>query len=625
MFAFHKTLILIIDILFIIRTIKCQETVFNSVLRHYRNALNEAAATTTTTNVFNKEYDYVVIGAGSGGSVVANRLTEIPDWSVLLLEAGKDEMFLTDIPLLVSYIIPTDYNWGYKTEPSSEFCLAMNEQRCNWHRGKGMGGTSIINYMVYSRGSRADYNNWELLGNKGWSYNDVLPYFLKSEDIAVKQLKSSPFHATGGYLTVDRPHWSTPLGRTFIDALNQAGYGYNDNNHPNPVGVFPVLATTRNGARLSASKAYLRPINSRRNLHIGKQARVTKVLIDSISNQTFGVEFVKNKKRYIIRARKEVILSAGSLNSPQLLMLSGIGPKEHLTELGIETIQDLKVGYNLQDHISMAGLVFLINDTVSVVESRYQRPQYFLDYIIHGNGPLTMPGGAESVAFITSKFNQRYDQPDLELVMGPGSLVGDTGGSLRKMFSLREDIFNEVYGPYVGQDAFSVVPVLLQPRSKGRIKLRSKNPFHWPVFYANYYNDEHDIRIMVEGIKQAVEIGESRAFSRYNSRLLRRPLPACRHFSFGSDEYWACVARQFTTNLHHQVGTCKMGPPSDPDAVVDPQLRVRGVKGLRVVDASIMPVIPTGHTNAIIFMIGEKAADMIKDDWVNYDKSKRSS
>lgn len=625
MFAFHKTLILIIDILFIIRTIKCQETVFNSVLRHYRNALNEAAATTTTTNVFNKEYDYVVIGAGSGGSVVANRLTEIPDWSVLLLEAGKDEMFLTDIPLLVSYIIPTDYNWGYKTEPSSEFCLAMNEQRCNWHRGKGMGGTSIINYMVYSRGSRADYDNWELLGNKGWSYNDVLPYFLKSEDIAVKQLKSSPFHATGGYLTVDRPHWSTPLGRTFIDALNQAGYGYNDNNHPNPVGVFPVLATTRNGARLSASKAYLRPINSRRNLHIGKQARVTKVLIDSISNQTFGVEFVKNKKRYIIRARKEVILSAGSLNSPQLLMLSGIGPKEHLTELGIETIQDLKVGYNLQDHISMAGLVFLINDTVSVVESRYQRPQYFLDYIIHGNGPLTMPGGAESVAFITSKFNQRYDQPDLELVMGPGSLVGDTGGSLRKMFSLREDIFNEVYGPYVGQDAFSVVPVLLQPRSKGRIKLRSKNPFHWPVFYANYYNDEHDIRIMVEGIKQAVEIGESRAFSRYNSRLLRRPLPACRHFSFGSDKYWACVARQFTTNLHHQVGTCKMGPPSDPDAVVDPQLRVRGVKGLRVVDASIMPVIPTGHTNAIIFMIGEKAADMIKDDWVNYDKSKRSS
>lgn len=616
---------ILIHFIIIVRTIKCQETMFSSVLKHYRNALNEAAATTSTTNVFNKEYDFIVIGAGSGGSVVANRLTEIPDWSVLLLEAGKDEMFLTDIPLLVSYIIPTDYNWGYKTEPSGTSCLAMNEKRCNWHRGKGMGGTSIINYMVYSRGSRVDYDNWERLGNKGWSYKNVLPYFLKSEDVAVIQLKSSPFHATGGYLTVDRPHWSTPLAGAFIDALKQAGYDFNDNNNPNPIGVFPVLATSRNGARLSASKAYLRPISTRRNLHIGKQARVTKLLIDSISNQTFGVEFVKNKKRYVIRVKKEVILSAGTLNSPQLLMLSGIGPKEHLTELGIETIQDLKVGYNLQDHVSMGGLVFLINDTVSIVESRYQKPQYFLDYVLNGNGPLTMPGGAETIAFVKSKFNHRYDQPDLELVMGPGSLVGDTGGSLRRMFSLREDIFNEVYGPYVGQDAFSIVPILLQPRSKGRIKLRSNNPFHWPVFYPNYYDDEHDIRTIVEGIKQAVKMGESEAFSRYNSKLLRRPFPACRHLDFGADEYWACVARQFTSNLHHQVGTCKMGPLSDPDAVVDPQLRVRGVKRLRVVDASIMPVIPTGHTNAIIFMIGEKASDMIKEDWLNYDKRKRRS
>lgn len=483
-----------------------QLSVLQSVLQYYRSAVSIPPGAAPDTEVFLKEYDFVVVGAGSGGCVVANRLTEVPEWSVLLLEAGKEEILLTDIPILVSYILATDYNWGYKTQPNRGMCMSMENNRCNWHRGKGMGGTSIVNYMVYSRGSKRDFDNWEKLGNQGWSYDDVLPYFKKSENIAVPVLRDSEYHGTGGYLNVDKAHWGTPLGKIFIEALKEKGYPLKDSNNPNPIGVYPVLSTTVNGARLSASKAFIRPIRSRKNLNVGKQARVTKILIDSRTNRTFGVEFVKNRKTYVVRARKEVILSAGSLNSPQLLMLSGVGPKDHLVELKIPLIKDARVGYNLQDHVSMAGLAFQVNDSVTIVESRYQSPQYFFDYLLNGNGPYTMPGGAEAVAFTRTKYNQENDQPDMELVMGPGSFMGDTGGSLRQSFNIRLDVFNRIYGSRMGQDGFGIVPILLQPKSRGRVKLKSKNPFHWPLLFPNYFSDQRDVEVLVEGLKQVIYI-----------------------------------------------------------------------------------------------------------------------
>lgn len=478
-----------------------QLSVFQSVLQYYREAVDIPAGSVPDSTTFLKEYDFVVVGAGSGGSVVTNRLTEVRDWSVLLLEAGKEEIFLTDIPILVSYILATDYNWGYKTERQEGICMGMVGQRCNWHRGKGMGGTSIINYMVYTRGSKKDFDKWGALGNPGWSYDDLLPYFKKSENIAVTQLADSPYHGKGGYLNVDKAHWATPLGKIFIEAVKQIGYPSRDTNSPNPIGVYPVLSTTVNGARLSSSKAFIRPVRSRRNLHVGKQARVTRILIDSTTNRTFGVEFVKNRRTYVVRARKEVILCAGALNSPQLLMLSGVGPREHLDELGIPVVQDLRVGYNLQDHVSMAGLAFQVNDTVTIVESRYQSPQYFLDYALNGNGPYTMPGGAEAVAYTRTKYNNDTDQPDMELVFGPGSFMGDTGGSLYRSFNIRDDVIRKMYGSRMGLDGFGIVPILLQPYSRGRIKLRSRNPFHWPLLYPNYYTDPRDLPVLVEGLK----------------------------------------------------------------------------------------------------------------------------
>ncbi|CAH0380755.1 unnamed protein product [Bemisia tabaci] len=477
-------------------------TIFQAVLQYYRNCLNLPPGVVREPAKIYPEYDFIVVGAGSGGSVVVNRLTEEPDWNVLLLEAGKEEILLTDVPLLVSYIIHTDFNWGYKTERSDRVFLGMEDQQIKWPRGKVMGGSSVLNYMVYSRGCKADFDEWASLGNYGWSYEEVLPYFKKSEDMDDPDLAGSPWHGTGGYLRVSRPNWHSPASHAFLEAGREVGYDIVDQSKPVPIGFSYVMSTTKDGARLSAAKAFLRPIRKRQNMHVLKEARVTKVVIDPVTKSTVGVEFIRNRRRVMVRARKEVILAAGTLNSPQILMLSGIGPREHLDELGIDVIEDLPVGYNLQDHVSANGLVFLVNSSVSVIESRFTQPRYLAEYLLQGKGPLTLPGGTEGIAFTLTKYSNDTSRPDMEIVFSPGAVTGDTGGSLRKVLSFSEELYDRVYRPYEGMDAVSLVPILLRPYSKGYVRLRSKNPLHWPKFYPNYYSDERDVWRIVEGIKQ---------------------------------------------------------------------------------------------------------------------------
>jgi len=570
-----------------------------------------------------KEYDFVIVGGGSAGAVVANRLSEIPHWTVLLLEAGPDENEISDVPSLAAYLQLSDLDWQYKTEPTGKACMAMKGGRCNWPRGKVLGGSSVLNYMLYVRGNRHDYDHWESLGNPGWGYKNVLRYFKKSEDNRNPYLAPSKYHSRGGYLTVQESPWRTPLSLAFIQAGQEMGYENRDINGELQTGVMITQGTMRRGTRCSTAKAFLRPARLRKNLHVAMKSHAIRILINPFTMRAYGVMFVRNGVRQIVLARREVILSAGAINSPQLLMLSGVGPKDHLAKFGIHALKNLKVGENLQDHVGLGGMTFLINKPVAIVQERFQTIPVTAQYLMHERGPMTTLGGLEGVAFVNTKFaNASGTYPDIQFHFAPASVNSDAGVQVRKILGLTDQVYNAVYRPIANHDSWTILPLLLRPRSRGWVRLRSSNPFHYPVINANYFDDPFDIATLVEGIKIAVKMGESRAFRQYGSRIHRTPIPGCRKYPFGSDAYWDCAARSISMTIYHPAGTCKMGPEWDPDAVVDPRLRVYGVKGLRVIDASIMPTIVSGNTNAPTIMIGEKGADLVKEDWLNRRSTK---
>lgn len=491
----------------------------------------------------------------------------------------------------------------------------MKNGRCNWPRGKVIGGSSVLNYMLYVRGNNKDYDTWESLGNPGWGYRDALHYFKKSEDNQNPYLLKTPYHSAGGYLTVMEAPYHTPLVASFIEGGQQLGYQHRDNNGEHQAGFMVAQGTIRRGSRCSTGKAFLRPIRLRKNLHVAMRSHVTRVLIDPKTRITFGVEFVRDGKLYRIRTRREVILSAGAVNSPQLLMLSGIGPKSDLERHKIPVIQDLKVGHNLQDHIGLGGLTFSVNQPISITLERVYAVKPVMQYAILGGGPLTIMGGVEGLAFVNTKYvNASDDYPDIEFHFISGSTNSDGGAQLKKAHGLRDDFYERVFGPLNNKDVWSVIPMLLRPRSRGIIKLRSKNPLDYPLIYPNYFQDDFDMRTLIEGVKIGVALSKTAAFQKYGSDMRR--FPDCDHLTYQSDQYFECMIRLYSVTIYHPVGTCKMGPYWDQDAVVDPQLRVYGVKNLRVIDASIMPNLVSANTNAPVIMIGEKGADLIKEFWL---------
>ncbi|PSN57080.1 Glucose dehydrogenase [FAD, quinone] [Blattella germanica] len=570
------------------------------------------------------EYDFIVVGGGSAGAVVANRLSEVPNWMVLLLEAGGDETEISDIPSLAGYLQLSDLDWKYQTAPptDSQYCLAMLGDRCNWPRGKVLGGSSVLNAMIYVRGNRHDYDHWANLGNEGWSYNDVLPYFMKSEDNRNPYLARTPYHSTGGYLTVQESPWRTPLALAFVQGGVEMGYENRDCNGEYQTGFMLAQGTIRRGSRCSTAKAFLRPIRLRRNLHVAMHAHVMKVLMDSTgagnSPRARAVHFMRHGQAHIVRARREIVLSAGAIGSPQILMLSGIGPRDHLQQVGIPVIKDLKVGHNLQDHVGLGGLTFVVNEPVTFKKSRYQTVPVALEYILNEKGPLTTLG-VEGVAFVNTKYaNKSIDWPDIQFHFAPSSINSDGGEQIRRIVGLRDRVYNTMYKRLVKSETWMILPLLLRPKSTGWIRLRSKNYLHYPEIIPNYFAYPEDVATIVEGIKIAVNLSSTPAFQRFGSRLHNIPMPGCGHLEFQSDAYWECALRHFTFTIYHPSGTCKMGPDHDPDAVLDPRLRVRGVEALRVIDASIMPTIISGNPNAPVIMIGEKGADLIKEDWMRF-------
>ena len=490
--------------------------------------------------------------------------------------------------------------------------------RCNWPRGKVLGGSSVLNYMLYVRGNRRDYDSWAAMGNHGWSYEDVLPYFIKSEDNRNPYLAETPYHGTGGYLTVQESPYKTPLATAFVQGGVEMGYENRDGNGAFQTGFMIPQGTIRRGSRCSTAKAFLRPVRKRKNLHISMHSHVLQILIDPISKQASAVKFERKGKIYIIKASKEIILSAGSVNSPQILMLSGVGPAEHLNHFGIPVISDLRVGDNLQDHIAAGGMVFTLEESVSLVQRRFENLPSILRYAMFDSGPLTTLGGVEGLAWVNTKYaNISDDWPDIEFHFASGTPASDGGVQIKRAHGISDYVWDNYYEQVAYQDSWSVIPMLLRPKSSGYIRLRSTDPYDSPLIYPNYFYDEQDLRVLIEGVKIALALGETEAFKKLGSKFYTQPFPGCQHLPLWTDTYWGCFIRHYSSTIYHPSGTCKMGPIWDRTAVVDPQLRVYGVSRLRVIDVSISPNIVSGNTNAPAIMIGEKGADMIKNDWMN--------
>ncbi|CAN8022927.1 unnamed protein product [Ixodes persulcatus] len=559
------------------------------------------------------------VGGGSAGAVVASRLSEDPGVSVLLLEAGGLPNFFLDVPLLAAEIQQTKFDWAYRTVPQEVSCFGLKNRQSLWPRGKVLGGSSVLNYMLYVRGNRRDYDRWEReLGCLGWGWDSVLPYFLKSEDNRDPEIAFNGYHGRGGYLTVSTAPYTSPLAHAFVASGMALGYPNLDPNGPVQTGFAIPQGTVRRGGRCSTAKAFLEPCRGRQNLHILVRAHVTKAsrrssaILFSEMKRASTVLFRHRRLQRSVRARREIILSAGSVSSPQLLMLSGIGPRRHLESLGIRVISDLPVGENLQDHIGGAGISFSINDSVSVVRKRFN-PKTAFDYFLKGQGPLTVLGGVEGIGFLRTKYNAESDDwPDAEIHFVSSSPAADGGHTIRRVMGMTDELFNRVYKPYLNMDSFTMYPVLLRPKSRGWIKLRSADPNDHPVIDPRYLTELQDVLVLVEAMKQLIALGLSEPFRKFDAQIFATDFPGCEAYAPYSDEHLACLARTYTATIYHPSGTCRMGDAGDPTTVVDPELRVLGVSGLRVVDASVFPDIPSGNTNAPVIMVAEKASDMIR-------------
>ncbi len=522
-------------------------------------------------------FDYIIVGAGSSGCVLANRLSENPDNKVLLLEAGNpDSSPWIHVPVgYFKTMHNPKFDWCYKTDPDP----GIDNRQLQWPRGKVLGGSSSINGLLYVRGQHQDYDRWAELGNSGWDYDSVLPYFKKSED---QSRGESKYHGTGGPLKVSDLRLRRPIADHFIAGASECQIPLNDDyNGETQEGIGYFQQTAHKGYRWSTAKGFLKPARKRSNLTVLTGAQTLRVLTEN--RQAQGVEYEHKGKIKTARASAEVILSAGAIGSPQILQCSGIGEGQHLQSLGIDVVHDLfGVGKNLQDHLQIRAVYKTSEQTLNdELNSFLKRMKVGIQYALFRTGALTL---AASQVTIFTRSSPEVERPDIQFHMQP--LSADKPGEGVHDFS-----------------AFTASVCQLRPESRGELKILTKDARDYPSIQPNYLSTELDLRTAINGLKVARKIVSAPSMAPH---ILDEYVPG---YQYDTDEQLEEAVRKYSQTIYHPAGTCKMG--NDKNAVVDAELKVHGFGKLRVVDASIMPEIVSGNTNAPAIMIAEKASDMI--------------